>query len=146
MIAENGKPIPLGVSLSKNGIPLSGETITVRVIDPKDGAEKLAVTNLTETSEPGVYFFNWTTPPIDIPTLLAKYVTKSIEFEEIITVVRFVAEKTDIIGEIKISNVIDGEIESSSLEGEIELNQVEGELNGENLEGELQSDLIEGET
>lgn len=60
---EFGESIPLTIFLLKNDKPLSGENVTVRVIDEVTQFEYLETTIDPETSEPGEYCFLWTTAP-----------------------------------------------------------------------------------
>lgn len=61
---EFDEDIPLTVRLLKNDKALTGQTVTVRVVDDDAIAtERLAETSTPETAEPGVYTFLWTTAP-----------------------------------------------------------------------------------
>ena len=72
MIVSLGDEIDLTLSLTRNNQIWSGVGATVQVVRQSDGTEELAATPLVETS-PGVYFYHWSSPPLEIVNLFARY-------------------------------------------------------------------------
>lgn len=89
LLAFTDAPIQLGTVLFKNRKPLGGQTVSVRVIDQKDGAELLPATVVPETAETGIYNFEWNRvnpnpPPINITDLQALFTVRNEVFPELI--------------------------------------------------------------
>lgn len=88
-----GKDINLGLFFARNNRPLTGQTITVKVIDQNGGAQILADTTVVETSEPGVYNFLWQTvnptpPPNTETDLIALFKSRFKTFTQSISLIK----------------------------------------------------------
>lgn len=82
MIIGIGTNVPLSVYLTKNLQPLSGETITVRVIRDDNAVELLTSTVVPETSEPAYYLFVWTGQPTREVNLTAIFTVRNRTYTE----------------------------------------------------------------
>lgn len=80
--------IPLTLRLTKNGRPISGATVTVRVVNQRDGLEILTSTPVLETIETGVYTFEWGTAPGEEIDLLVIFIAQNRDFFEFIKIRR----------------------------------------------------------
>ena len=87
MIALLGKDINLGFFFTRNNQSLTGQNVTVRVVNQAGGNELLAEIACPETSEPGIYNFVWellnpTPPPLTIVNVIVFFKTRSKTFSK----------------------------------------------------------------
>lgn len=77
--------IPLYFQRVRNGVPVTGLTVTVSVSNAATGASLLALTSLTEVT-PGLYSYVWT-PGISTQTeCISTYTTGGLQFKETLTI------------------------------------------------------------
>lgn len=152
MIAINGSSVILSALLLRNGIPLTGQDVTVSVVQNVDGLEVLAPVALVETVTPGLYSYSWEgatggpftaifshndiiySEPIDLLTSGGARPAQEIVAE--ISVPRLETLLTTPGLEATISdNQIEGSVESSEEEGIVQANQITGDADTDDIEG-----------
>ena len=147
-------PINLGATLFKNRQPLTGQTVSVRVIDQNGGAELLPTTNVPVTTEPNVHNFVWNRlnpnpPPIKTSDLVAFFTVKNEIFPELIQLrpktkdavdlVATVEDNTELVAVLSEAEDLSAEISDGSITATVEDateliaviaddNQLEGEI------------------
>ena len=126
MIAIKGSPIPLTVQLTRSGTLYPGQSLTVRVLRQNTGSEDLPTTAMSEVS-PGVYNYNWLTPPAAEVNMLAQYVINSkVTTCEEVQVISLDGAETrssinEIVGIVQDTDMLEGIVEDTlELEGIIE--------------------------
>lgn len=84
-IYDVGASIPLSFRYLLGGVPQTGQTVTVVVVNSQTGASVLASQTCTEVVS-GQYVYNWTNPPIVLSNLRATYTILSKQIDEYIQI------------------------------------------------------------
>ena len=143
------EPIQLGLSLLRNRQPLSGETITVRVINQKTGAELLPLVVVPETAEPGVYNFEWNAlnanpPPINVIDMQAHFLIRDETYVRCIELRTKTQNSSDLTAEVFDDNELTGVVtDIDDLQATVGDDSLVAEIDEPT---ELTAEVIDGDT
>lgn len=142
-----GDQIPLTLLLSKNGMPFSGQTATVKVVNASDNSELLAETSLVEIGTSGVYKYLWSGAPLMVVNLIAIYKAKNRNASESIQIVESEFQKGkagDLSGVLAGSPELTGKLEPSSVIGIVEESDLSGEAENGDAGGSIENQEVSG--